>query len=294
MIRSMTGFGVGEADIPGGRVRVEVRTVNHRFFSANLRLARGLEAQEAAVRDALRDALRRGHANVGVRVEADPDAETSSVRVDVPRARAVADALEALRQELGLQGGVDVGLVARLGEVISVARDEGLEVPAEALLSAVRDAAAGVISMREQEGAALAADLLERADAIGEGLDHVEARGPERLVEEAARLRERVAELVDGVDVDPDRLAQEIAYLAERWDIGEEAVRLRAHLEHFRATVTEGADEPVGKRLAFLVQEMHREVNTIGSKANDTDIAHRVIDMKNEIERLREQVENVE
>ena len=294
MIRSMTGFGAGEAPVPGGRVLVEVRTVNHRFFSANLRLGRGLEAHETLVRDTLRDLLRRGHANVSVRVEPDAGAEAAAVRVDLPRARAVADALETLRAELGLEGAVDLGLLARVGDVIAVARDEGPEIPAAALRGAVEAAAAGVIAMREREGAALADDLMERAAAIDDALGHVEGRAPERLRAEAARLRERVAELAGGVEVDPDRLAQEIAYLAERWDIGEETVRLRAHLARLRETVEAGPDEPVGKRLAFLVQEMHREVNTIGSKANDTDVAHRVIEMKNEVERLREQVENVE
>jgi uncharacterized protein (TIGR00255 family) len=289
----MTGFGLGEADIPGGRVRVEVRTVNHRFFSANLRLGRGLEEHETLVRDALRDALRRGHANVSVRLETDAD-EAPPLHVDMARARSLARALETLRDELGLQGGVDLGLVARFGDVITAARDEGPAVPAQALRTAVEAAAAAVIAMREQEGEALAADLLGRADAIAEALAHVEARAPRRLEEESERLRARVAELVEGVDVDPDRLAQEVAYLAERWDIGEEAVRLRAHLDHLRATLAHGADEPIGKRLGFLVQEMHREVNTIGSKANDTEIAHRVIGMKNDVERLREQVENVD
>ena len=294
MIRSMTGFGTGEAAIEGGRIRVEVRTVNHRFFSANVRLARALEEHEALVRETLRARLRRGHANVSVRVEPDSDEDAVSVAVNLPRARALARALAELKAELGLEGAVDLALLARLGDVVSVGRDDAPAVPADAMAAALLAAADAVIAMRESEGAALAADLLERAGAISEALGEVEARAPERLRAEGRRLLERVQELAGAVDVDPDRLAQEVAYIADRWDVGEEVVRLRAHLERLRETVRSPPDEPVGKRLAFLVQEMHREVNTIGSKANDTDIAHRVIEMKNEVERLREQVENVE
>ncbi|MEN8374709.1 MAG: YicC/YloC family endoribonuclease [Gemmatimonadota bacterium] len=294
MIRSMTGFGAGEADVEGGRLRVEVRTVNHRFFSANLRLGRGLEEHEGGVRDALRARLRRGHANVSVRLLADAEQPRGAVRVNVPRARALVEALEELQRELGLSGAVDVGLLARLGDVLTVDQDAGAGIPAEAVAAAVQDAASGVIAMRESEGAALAVDLLARVGAICDAVEAVEARAPQRLVEERDRLRGRIRELSDGVDVDEARLAQEVAYLADRWDIGEETVRLRAHVERLRDTVESAPDEPVGKRLAFLVQEMHREVNTIGAKANDADISHRVIEMKNEVERLREQVENVE
>lgn len=294
MIRSMTGFGAGEAPVRGGRLRVEVRAVNHRFFSANVRLARGVDEHEALVRETLRVRLRRGHANVSVRIEPDADEASAAVTVDLPRARALARALEELKAELGLEGAVDLALLARLGDVVAVGREDAPAVPAGAVADAVHAAADAVIAMRETEGAALAADLLERARAISDALSVVEERAPRRLREEGERLRERVRELAASVDVDAGRLAQEIAYLADRWDVGEEIVRLRAHLEHMRDTVKAPPDEPVGKRLAFLVQEMHREINTIGSKANDTDISHRVIEMKNDVERLREQVENVE
>ncbi|HUG02618.1 MAG TPA: YicC/YloC family endoribonuclease [Longimicrobiales bacterium] len=290
----MTGFGTGEAAIEGGRIRFEVRTVNHRFFSANVRLARAIEEHEALVRETLRVRLRRGHANVSVRIEPDSDEDAVSVEVNLPRARALARALTELKAELGLEGAVDLALLARLGDVVSVGRDDAPAVPADAMMAALLAAADAVTAMRESEGAALAVDLLERADAISKALAEVEARAPERLRAEGRRLLERVQELAGAVDVDPDRLAQEVAYIADRWDVGEEVVRLRAHVERLRETVRSPPDEPVGKRLAFLVQEMHREVNTIGSKANDTDISHRVIEMKNEVERLREQVENVE
>jgi uncharacterized protein (TIGR00255 family) len=148
--------------------------------------------------------------------------------------------------------------------------------------------------MRDQEGARLAADLEGRLAAIEAALLRIEVRAPQRLVIERDRIRRVVAELLEGIPLDEDRIAREVAFLAERWDVSEELVRLRSHLELFRSTMRSEAEEPVGKRLSFLSQEMNREANTIGSKANDAAVEHEVIAIKDEIERLREQIENVE
>jgi uncharacterized protein (TIGR00255 family) len=158
----------------------------------------------------------------------------------------------------------------------------------------VEEAARKTAEMREEEGRRLLVDLEGRLDSISDALSIVAARAPERLIAERDRLRNAVRELADGIAVDEGRLAQEIAYLSERLDINEELVRFRSHLELFRELLSASAAEAVGKRLSFLVQEMHREANTIGSKANDAVISHSVIGIKEEIERLREQVENVE
>ena len=158
----------------------------------------------------------------------------------------------------------------------------------------VEAAARAVVALRETEGARLHEDLSGRLDALAALLDRVEARAPERLTAERDRLRAQIKELAEAEDVDEDRLAREIAYLAEKWDINEELVRFRSHIALFRETLDGDATEAVGKRLSFVVQEMHREANTIGSKANDAEITHASVGMKEEIERLREQVENVE
>ena len=148
--------------------------------------------------------------------------------------------------------------------------------------------------MREAEGLRLADDLGERLAAIGARLDTVEARAPERLVEHRDRLREAVPELAEQVDVDEERMGREIAYLAEKWDINEEVVRFRSHVELFREALAGDGSEPVGKRLSFLCQEMNREANTIGSKTPDADASSLVVEMKSELEKIREQVQNVE
>jgi uncharacterized protein (TIGR00255 family) len=296
MIRSMTGFGEAERRTPGGTVRVEIRTVNHRHLSVNFRTPAALARLEPQMREWLRVGITRGHVNCAVRVElpaADPAA--AGLRLDVDRAAAYLALFRDLGDRFGLPGEPTLDHLLRMGDV--VVRDTGdpeTPVPPEEVEAAVKDAARAAVSMREDEGRRLQTDLDGRLAAIDAALDTVEALAPERLAAERDRLREAVRELAGGVAVSEDRLAQEIAYLAERWDVNEELVRFRSHNALFRDLLAADAAEPVGKRLSFLVQEMHREANTIGSKANHATIAHQVVAIKEEVERLREQVENVE
>jgi uncharacterized protein (TIGR00255 family) len=295
MIRSMTGFGEAAADTPAGRLRAEIRTVNHRYFNPSIRLARGIEKFEPQVREWLRSHLSRGHIHFTLRIDREDDAETAgSLRVDHARARQYVDALNALRDELGLSGAVDVSLLSRFSDVLAWEEEAEVEVEADAVRGVTEAAAAAAARMRDQEGLRLAADLEGRLAAIETALTDVTVRAPLRLEVERDRMRRVVAELLDGAMVDEDRIAREIAMIAERWDVSEEIVRLRSHIELFRESLSSDAAEPVGKRLGFLIQEMNREINTIGAKANDAPMEHAVIAMKEEVERLREQVENVE
>jgi len=298
MIRSMTGYGEAELDTPVGRLRAEVRSVNHRYFSANLRLARQLERFEPLVRESLRGALPRGAVSFSLRLEApDADAGTAgpALQVDAARGARYLAALRSLQQELQLPGDIDIALLSRFGDLITPAEDEGAAPVSADLVERVTVAAAqAAVAMRGQEGERLAADLDARLAAMEAALERIGARAPARLVVERDRIRRVVSDLLDGIPLDEDRVAREVAFLAERWDVSEELVRLRSHIELFRATMRSGTDEPVGKRLSFLSQEMNREANTIGSKANDALIEHEVIAIKDEIERLREQVENIE
>jgi uncharacterized protein (TIGR00255 family) len=296
MIRSMTGYGEAERSTPAGRLRAEVKTVNHRFFSANLRLPSSIDRYEPQLREWLRAFMPRGHVNFALRIElpvADGD-PSSSVRVDLDRARQYLGALTTLKDELGLPGEIDVALLSRFGDMLVPADEERLEVAAEDIQAVTEAAARVAVAMREVEGQRLEEDLEQRLTGIESALVTIATLAPERLVAERDRMRRVVKDLAEDVSIDEDRLAREVAFLAERWDISEELVRLRAHIDVFRDTLAGDASEPVGKRLGFLIQEMHREGNTIGSKANDAAIEHQVIAIKDEIERLREQVENVE
>ncbi|MBA2246079.1 MAG: YicC family protein [Gemmatimonadetes bacterium] len=297
MIRSMTGFGEAERGTAAGRLRVELRTVNHRFLNINTRLPSALTRWEPELREWLRGSLSRGHVNCTLRLEPEsgPEANPVGYRLDEQRAAAYLAVFRELSDRFNLPGTPDLQLLSRFNDII-VRDEEEAELPLEAeeLRAVVEAAAQQNVRFREEEGRRLQVDLEERIAAIAGSLDQIQQWAPERLVTERDRLRQAIRELSETPAVDEQRLAQEIAYLAERWDINEELVRFRAHLDLFRDLLAADAAEPVGKRLAFLVQEMHREANTLGSKANDARIAHGVVAIKDEIERLREQVENVE
>jgi uncharacterized protein (TIGR00255 family) len=296
MIRSMTGFGDAEVETSAGLLRAEIRTVNHRFFSLNVRSPAALDRYEPRIRDWLKEHLARGHVNITYRLAgAEEDGEAGpTLALDVDRARQYLRIFESLKRTLDLPGEVTLEMLARQADLVVREPAEVQEVDEEAVRRVTTRAAEAVVVMREAEGRSLRADLEGRLEAISASLEGIVDRAPERLRRERDRLRRSVAELAADASVDEDRLAREIAIIADRWDVSEEVVRLRSHIDHFRGMLDEAAAEPVGKRLSFLVQEMHREANTIGSKANDAGIEHGVVAIKNEIERLREQVENVE
>jgi uncharacterized protein (TIGR00255 family) len=295
MIRSMTGYGEAERVTGAGRLRAEVKTVNHRYFSANVRLPHALERYEPQVREWLRALLARGHVNCSIRVHAEEGGlSLPGLRVDEERAGQYLQLLRSLQERLAIPGEVDLALLSRFGDLIVREDEEELPVGAEDVRLVTEEAARRAIQLRLEEGKRLAQDLVDRLRAIEQALAQVEERAPLRLTVERDRLRAAVAELTGSAEIDEDRLAREVAFLAERWDISEELVRLRSHMELFRELLAADDADPVGKRLGFLVQEMHREANTIAAKANDAPIAHAVVSIKNEIERLREQVENVE
>jgi uncharacterized protein (TIGR00255 family) len=293
MIRSMTGFGEVQRETGVGILSVQVRTVNHRHFHTHFRLPVGAERWEADLTQVLREGISRGHVHMRLSLQSGPDM-ARPVEVDHARLRAYLSALKEIQDEHGLPGDPDMGLIMRFGDIFQAPPDEVEQISFAEVAEATRGALAMAVEMREREGEAMAADLLASISEIGVALDAVEVRAPQRLVEERDRMKAAVAELIGDGQVDEERLAREVAYLAERWDINEEAVRLRSHLDQFTALLQEEVAEPAGKRLGFWVQEMHREANTIGSKANDAELARLAVDIKTAIEKLREQVENVE
>ena len=287
----MTGFGAATGRVGTQRVTVELRTVNHRFFNPHVKLPPSLARWEAEVREQLRRSIARGNVTLTARAEREADAPLS---IDEERFAGYVTQLRALQQRHGLSEELGVGTVLRMPEVFSnTSQDESPDSPDE-LTAVVGSALEALTRMREAEGERLAAVLQERVAAAEGRLELIAARAPARLVEERDRLRESVRELSGGVDVDPARLAQEIALLADRLDVSEEIDRFRSHIEAFRAALRAPLREPVGKRLGFLLQEMLREANTTGSKARDAEMTHHVVAVKEELERIAEQVENVE
>jgi len=288
---SMTGYGMADGPVGGGRLSVEVRTVNHRHFSSQFRLPQDLLRFESDLKARLREHIERGHATVVARWT-EVSVEPTAVHVDVDRARVLVEALKKLKEELDLQGEIDLGFVARQPDVLTHAEDEEREIDCGELLNVLDGAVNDVVIMRQREGAALAVDLEQRLAAMEARLAEVEERASRRVAAERDRLRAAVNDLLDGRTLDESRLSQEIAILADKLDITEEMVRLRTHFGAFQEALR--GTGAVGKQLSFLGQEMLREVNTIGSKANDAEIAQVVIAMKGELEKVREQVENIE
>jgi len=290
MIRSMTGFGAAEGHVGGSRVSVELRTVNHRFFSPSIKLPSELSRWEPDVREALRRRISRGHVTVSARTER---AGALSGVIDEARFAQYATMLRDLRDRHGLDGAIDVATVLRLPDVVASGGDDETGTAAE-LIAIVEAAIEALMRTRGEEGQRLAVYLLERLRIVEGALSRIAGRAPERVVAQRDRLRESVRVLTDGMAVDEQRIAQEIAILADRLDVQEELQRFGSHIAAFRAALEQGGGDPVGKRLGFLLQEMLREANTTGSKANDAGMLQDVVTIKEELERIREQVENLE
>ncbi len=303
-IQSMTGFGHAEHALPQGAIRVEIRSVNHRFLNLQVRLPLGWEGMQSGVERVLRQALRRGHVAVTISRVRASDANESAlgamvtpVDVDLPRARGYWQALQTLHESLGFADPPRLRDLLVFRDMIRVTDtpEDLVPVSSQEVEALVEEALGHVLDMRAREGERLAGDLFARVSTLDEGLQRIEEMAPARLLRERDRLRDAIQRLL-GQDlmVDDERIAREVAHLAERWDIEEELVRYRSHLQMFRETLAAPGADGAGKRLGFLLQEILRETNTIGSKANDAAIQGEVVRLKEEVERLREQVENVE
>jgi uncharacterized protein (TIGR00255 family) len=291
MISSMTGFGSAEGKVGAIRVSVELRTVNHRFFNPSIKLPGSFNKWEGDVREVLRQRIARGHVALTARVDRD---STPAGGINEARFAEYVAVLRGLQERHGLSGGLDAATVLSLPDVVNLVIHDADEGSVDELLAIVETAIKALRAMRSEEGERLAGFLRERMDLVIGCVDRIAERAPIRLAEHGARLRKSVRELAGAANVDAQRLAQEVAILADRMDISEEIDRFRAHIDAFCKTLDETESEAVGKRLGFLLQEMVREANTMGSKAADAPILADVVSIKEELEKIREQVENVE
>jgi uncharacterized protein (TIGR00255 family) len=292
MIRSMTGFGRRQAPWHDGSVTVEMRSVNHRFLEIASRLPRPLSYLEDSFKKAIQQRCARGRIDITVTVQGGTS-RTGSVNFDQPLAKQYHEALRTLKKSLKLSGSIDLALMAGLRDVVSIS-DQPTEDPklAKTLQQLTTKALADLEEMRTREGKALAADMRARIQTIRRYQTLIAGRSPLLAQETFIRMKVRVEKLLGPEIPDLSRLYQELAVYADRGDITEEIVRLDSHMIQFEQTLNR--TESVGKTLDFLLQEIGREVNTIGSKANDAEIAGHVVQMKAELERIREQVQNVE
>lgn len=290
-MRSMTGYGVGEAPLGEGRLTLEIRALNHRFVDVRVRLPVELSDYAFFTEQRAREFLSRGRFDIGVRLD---DTALPPPNLSVARARSIYLALRTLRDELAPGTDLPISAVTAIPELIQAPSSLEARQIQRALGDALRSAVESLNQMREQEGAALARELERRLDLAHELHDKITEQAAELVPQHRARLQERLERLLrdQSITLDRGRLEVELAILADRTDVTEELVRLKSHFDQIENLVK--SDELVGRRLDFLLQEVGREVNTIGAKSQDAKLSHMVVEMKAEIERMREQVQNVE
>jgi uncharacterized protein (TIGR00255 family) len=292
MVRSMTGFGRYTEVVDGRNIIVEIKSVNHRYFEFSSRVSRGYGFLDEKLKSYLQTKIARGKVDVYVSVETLDDGEVQ-VLINHDLADAYVKALKELAARYDIQDDISVSTLSRYSDVFSVHKaPEDEEKVWNAVKVVLDQAYASFMTMRETEGKKLEEDILSRAKSILTIVEKIEERSPQTLKEYRERLLARLQEMLGDVKIDEQRVLTEAAIFADKIAIAEETVRLRSHFDQMKAMVSSG--EAVGRKLDFLVQEMNREANTIGSKATDSQIAHMVVDIKAEIEKIREQIQNIE
>ena len=291
MIKSMTGFGQGSAEGAAFKVRVDIRSVNNRFLDAHVRLPQEFASLELTIKKQAQAALHRGRVDITIAVE---QMKEAAFQINRPLVAGYLTALAEMKRDFGLEGEPSLELIAKLPGALQVSQDANQldEALAGGIVAAVSQALVALSAMRLVEGQELAAELLSRLDMIDKQLPTIEAEAARLPGIYRERLQKRLQELQTGAQVDETRLAQEAIMLADRSDISEEIARLKSHIAQMRDVVR--ADEEVGKRIDFILQEMNREANTILSKASDIAISDAAIIIKTEVEKMREQGQNVE
>ena len=292
MIKSMTGFGRAVAETDGYVITVEIKSVNHRYFEFSSRIPRQYGFLDDKLKSYINSRVSRGKVECYVSIDA-LNTEAAQVVVNNTLASAYVSALKELSKNYDLKEDFGASTVARFQDVLVVKKADEDEEKIWSYVKSVTDTALDkFIAMRTVEGEKMKNDISSRADYILSCVEYIEKRSPETVKEYNDKLVERVHDLIGDVSLDEGRVIQEVAIYADKVAVAEETVRLRSHLDQLKAFIN--ADEPVGRKMDFLVQEINRETNTIGSKANDVDIARKVVDIKAEVETIREQIQNIE
>lgn len=292
MIRSMTGFGRCETVINSREITVEIKSVNHRYFEFNCRTTRGYNFLEDKLKNYVAQKVSRGKIDMFVSLSAGEDSP-AEVTVNHNLAAGYINAMKELGKTYGLSNDITISTIARYPDIFSVhkAAEDEEQVLAD-VLQAVDIALDSFVSMREAEGEKLKTDILSRAKTIIDTVEKIEERSPETVSAYEKRLKEKIEETLADKDVDEQRVLTEVAVFADKVAVAEETVRLRSHFDQLEKFMN--SSEPVGRKIDFIIQEMNREANTIGSKVQDAELAHMVVDIKAEIEKIREQVQNIE
>ncbi len=288
----MTGFGRAEGETSLGKVIVEARSINHRYSDINIKLPKRLSSFENRIKELIRSQVSRGRVDITLRLDTLGE-EKVQLSVDLDLAQQYYRVFQDLKEKLQLKDEITLGLLAGAKDLIT-AKEESVDIEPywQEILPILNQSLQSMDVMKRLEGETLAKDLQQRLELIGNQLRMIKHQFPSRLKTTLSRLHERLRALLEGTEVDPSRFQQEVAFLAERTDITEEIVRGESHLSQFRTLLE--ANEPSGRKMDFLLQEIHRETNTVSAKANDAEISQRVVEIKAELEKIREQVQNIE
>jgi uncharacterized protein (TIGR00255 family) len=291
MIKSMTGFGRGEASQDNITFSVDIKTVNHRYSDISVRLPRMVSPLEEKIREYMGSKLNRG--KIDIYINYDSFGQDTKVKLDTNLASAYVDSLSILKQQFGIKDDISLSLITKFPDILKLETEEkDLDFLWSVLYSAIEQAVESLVEMRSREGERLCKDMLEKLDSINSTIDQIKAKSPELVEVYKNKLYDKIKEMTKDIQLDENRLLTEVAIYADKSSIDEEIVRLKSHIEEFKKTLH--VQGTIGKKLDFIVQEMNREVNTIGSKASDLGVVNNVIAMKTEIEKIREQVQNIE
>lgn len=292
MVMSMTGFGRAEMTVGSRDIIVEIKSVNHRYFEFSCRTSRGFSFLEDKLKKYVNERVSRGKVDMYVSVT-ETDDTSVEVELNKPLASGYINAMQTLANEYGIENDVSVSVLSRFGDIFQISRPPADE---EAVFNDVKQVADAALeqflSMRQAEGEKLRTDILSRAETIISIVGEIEERSPITVQEYRDRLYAKLSEVLQSANIDDQRILTEAAIFADKVAVDEETVRLRSHFDQMQKFLSSG--EPVGRKLDFIVQEMNREANTIGSKVNDSALAHKVVDIKGELEKIREQVQNIE
>ena len=294
MVMSMTGFGRAEISVGNRDIIVEMKSVNHRYFEFSCRTSRGYSFLEDQLKKYVGERVSRGKVDMYVSVT-DNDDSSVEVELNKPLASGYINAMKTLADEYGITNDTSVSVLSRFNDIFQITRPPADEDAVFADVKVVVDAALErFLSMRQAEGEKLKEDILSRAEKIIGIVGEIEERSPQTVKEYEERLLDRIRQTLDSfsVEIDEQRVLTEVALFSDKVAVAEETVRLRSHIDQLREFLDR--DEPVGRKLDFIIQEMNREANTIGSKVQDAVLAHKVVDIKSEIEKIREQVQNIE
>lgn len=292
MIYSMTGYGTAKGKIEDLDVTIELKSVNNRYLDTSVRVPRGFVFLEDKIKSTVQSKLSRGKIDVFVTIDSS-SSEDLIVKINEPLAKGYLDALKALSEEFEIPNNVDAVTVSRFPDVLSL---EKKELDTDAVAAGVQElmltALADFDRMRAIEGEKLQQDLCEKLVSIEDLLSKIEAEAPKTVEEYQSRLLQKMRDVMDDSSIDDSRIVQEAAIFADHIAINEETVRLHSHISQLKQMIEQGS--PIGRKMDFLIQEFNREANTIGSKCQNSEVAHFVVDMKSEIEKMREQVQNIE